>query len=341
MDTHSLPLVPFGKYKGQPITRLINDPATLDYYKKQKIIQNYPFVNNICVNQTITPNNENSKTPEHNKLQNLFLERNFNIEFINNIFEFDKSISLLNKLYDTEDYKKYFGEQKFNENNYGLENSLITSIFETKYNWDVRIFLGEENGSITINENTIKLNSTYYKEKLDIRHKLFNGINHIDCHYGYGDCEYYFADIRKSLYIEIKPLLGDDYPNVLRKMTTQKNITNDRHGEYVLFIGEYASSYTTKKQLIQIFKQSNIRVMFICDLFDNSQSKIIAEQVEKVQDIIIQPTSQQELEEENKLLRKKLFQAEEKNKQLEKEILSLKSQQKGKSKSIKDYFGKK
>jgi hypothetical protein len=45
------------------------------------------------------------------------------------------------------------------------------------------------------------------------------------------------------------------------------------------------------------------------------------------------------LEEENKLLREKLLNAEEKIKQLEEEILSLKTQKQ--CKSIKDYFGKK
>jgi len=33
MDTHSLPLVPFGKYKGQPITNLLNDTKYLEWCK--------------------------------------------------------------------------------------------------------------------------------------------------------------------------------------------------------------------------------------------------------------------------------------------------------------------
>ncbi len=79
MDTQSLPLVPFGKYKGQPITTLMNDTKYLEWCKQQEWFQKFPIVYNICVNQTITTNNSNSKTPEHNKLQNLFLN-NENVE---------------------------------------------------------------------------------------------------------------------------------------------------------------------------------------------------------------------------------------------------------------------
>lgn len=80
--------------------------------------------------------------------------------------------------------------------------------------------------------------------------------------------------------MEIKPLLGDDYPNVLRKMSTQKKLTaancsNSRNKNnyihtydmyFVLLIDEYASQNTTREQLITIFRQSEIRIIFIDEL---------------------------------------------------------------------------
>ena len=69
-----LSIVPFGKYKGQPITELLSDVKYVEWCKKQEWFQKYPVVYNICVNQTITQSSQNSKTPEHNKLQNMFLE---------------------------------------------------------------------------------------------------------------------------------------------------------------------------------------------------------------------------------------------------------------------------
>ena len=160
-------------------------------------------------------------------------------------------------------------------------------------------------------------------KKKDIYKKIFSNIKNIDMDYGLKECHYTFADITVSIYIEIKPLMGDDYPNVLRKMTTQQKLTDDKDGKYILLIHEYASQYTTKEQIIQIFKQSKIRIIFTCELFDSlpSQTNKLVEEICEIK--TFQPTKELE-EEENKLLREKLLQAEEKIKQLEEEIQSLK-----------------
>jgi len=301
MDTQTLPLVPFGKYKGQPITTLLNDTQTLKYYKDTGILQKYPIVYNICVNQTITTNKD-GKTPEHNKLQNLFLD-NQNV------------INLLRKII----YNKIGPIPKNTHYEFSCE-------FEGMFNWDILI----ENIYI-------------YKCRSD-EPDICDGC--------------YDSDIKSNhndICIEIKPLLGDDYPCVLRKMKTQIELTKNEYtikepkpGEYswkyvpsnyVLLVKEFNANSTTKEQLIQIFNQSRIKIIFIDELFDDLLSQIITEKVEQTQDIIIHPTQKTELEEENKLLREKLLQAEEKIKQLEEEISSLKSQKQ--SKNIKDYFGKK
>lgn len=260
----SLPIVPFGKYKGQPITSLINDTKYLEWCKLQDWFQKFPVVYNICVNQTITTNDVGSKTPEHNKLQNLFLERKFNIEFVNHIYRFDKSLIILEELYGDEEYKIYYGVQKFNSNYYGLEKTLIYPLFEAGFNWDVCLLCGKDKcGSTASNGNIITLNTEYYHKRYAINEKLFKNIKkRIDNYEPTKECDIYFADLCSSIYVEIKPLLGDDYPNVLRKMNTQIKLTNDKKGVFVLFINEYSSSTTTKEQLVAIFSQSNIRVVF-------------------------------------------------------------------------------
>jgi hypothetical protein len=149
---------------------------------------------------------------------------------------------------------------------------------------------------------------------------------------------------------ELKPTLSDDYPCVLRKMKTQIELTQtDKKlggSKYILIIGSFTSKHTTKEQLITIFAQSSITIIFTDELFDNLQSETRAQQVEQIQDII-EPNRQEklELEEENKTLtdtllktQEKLLHAEEKIKQLEEEMQSLKTQKQ--SKSIKDYYGK-
>ena len=71
MDIQPLPLVPFGKYKDKSVTELLADKNYVDWLKKQSWFSEKGPIYNIVVNQTINTTN-NSKTPEHNKLQNLF-----------------------------------------------------------------------------------------------------------------------------------------------------------------------------------------------------------------------------------------------------------------------------
>jgi uncharacterized protein (DUF3820 family) len=340
MDTQSLPLVPFGKYKGQPITTLMNDTKYLEWCKQQEWFQKFPIVYNICVNQTITTNNSNSKTSEHNKLQNLFLN-NENVE---------KLLKII-----------------FKKTSKNIQIGSGDIKFEGMFNWDLIVrnyqwWLCECDWS----DETKDRCDCEIKKKYNERYKIPEGGEDLNF---------------DELYCEIKPLMGDDYPCVLRKMNTQIELTNnyakkqnEKHEQYmkneyetdwkirkyyneqkglyayelaqgiiqpkyVLIIKDFNSTTTTKEQLITIFNQSHINIIFIDELFNNLPSQIIREQVEQIQDITIHTTPQQETEEENKLLREKLLHAEEKIKQLEEEILSLKTQKQ--SKSIKDYFGKK
>jgi hypothetical protein len=294
MDTQSLPLVPFGKYKGQPITELLADTQTLNYYKDSGILQKYPIVYNICVNQTITTPNQNSKTPQHNILQNLFLE-NKNVEKLWNI--------IINK------YCKSNRHKPLKLNSYKIE-------FEGRFNWDC----------------------------------IFVFDNDTQCLNGRHCCSSEFDISALFVFSEIKPLLGDDYPCVLRKMKNQIELTKNAYKKetgfgifylkYLLIIKEYNSINTSKDELIKIFTQSGIKIVFTNEILDNLPSKMTITPEEEISDnSIIHTTPQQETEEENKLLREKLLHAEEKIKQLEEEILLLKSQKQGKS--IKDYFGKK
>ena len=348
MEEQSLPTVPFGKYKGQPITNLLNDTKYLEWCKQQEWFKKFPIVYNICVNQTITTTNQNSKTPEHNKLQNLFL-KNENVE------------NLLKKV-----FKKY--------KNIKIDKGKV--IFEWKFNWD-----------LVVKE---------YRWCL------------CDCTKECCDCEVYEQFVEKyihsewyasikfhELYCEIKPLLGDDYPSVLRKMTSQIELTNNYarkenepfnelseqnryiiftkeerfdnsqcsiHPTYVLLVKDFRSSVTTKEQLITIFKQSNIRVVFFDEFIDDLKVKTYIEQDEEtsidtyINKEIIQTTQEDttcnlfEMQKKMLEMEERLVFLEDKNKQLEEEIKILKnnkskkddtkSLKNNKSKNITDYFGK-
>lgn len=217
-----LPAVDFGKYNGQPITSLLADTKYVDWLTTQPWFTNnkkYSHIYNICVNQTIVSPNQSSRTPEHNKLQNIFLDHK-------NIEQFIKYII-----------------RKHNLKNY-LSKFPLEAEFEGKFNWDVII-------------KDLKLGEQFYN----------------------------------MICIEIKPLLGDDYPNVLRKMKQQikliseeRIVNNNGYKTYsrkntdkhlpVLLIGKFESSTTTKEELIKIFKNSDIDIEFVDDIFNNN--KLIA-----------------------------------------------------------------
>ena len=303
MDT--LPLVPFGKYKGQPVTALLADTKYLEWCKQQEFFKNQTTIYNICVNQTIQTGQ--SKTPEHNKLQNLFLKREFLEDITKYLTGYDKTLGELEKLYGTEEYKKYFGDQRFDADTLTLK---YKPVFEAEFNWDVILSISGGSNSILFNEKLFPsivndVNFDYVcgviKRDIPLLHgPYFAGIG------GHSDGKYkvdWYIEVNTVCCIEIKPLLGDDYPNVLRKMNTQIKLTksNDKRlgSMWILLIGEFSSSVTTIEELIVIFRQSGIKVVFVGDISNGLQSKPL-ENLEKIK----------RLEEENRQLKEKIKQLE-------------------------------
>ncbi len=87
------------------------------------------------------------------------------------------------------------------------------------------------------------------------------------------------------MFCEIKPILSDDYPSVLRKMKTQIKLTNINLNKtedsilphyYILIIRDFTSSITSREELIKIFNQTRIKIIFINDINCNSSDTVIA-----------------------------------------------------------------
>jgi hypothetical protein len=416
MDTQSLPIVSFGKYKGKPVTEFLADTQYVEWCKKQPgMLEKNPTIYNIVVNQQIMPNNKNSKTPEHNRLQNLFLNPDNLGKLRKSVFKtyLDNFEIKLNNLINDEHFIRGFSKHK-KEDLMNFPNTMGRVIFEDKYNWDMCYYMS----TITIN---FKLDETEFKEHYDIKkeeymkeiqeknkclkeeswrgitdekfkkicedkyqdkynedYEKYSIIYYKGCirkHLGELDCMYFTGGMSIMLFsnyllcCEIKPTLGDDYPEVLRKMKTQQSLSDNdkkwRVGEYLkynkiylLLIGSFESTATSREQLIEIFKQSNIRVKFINDIIPSSCIEQFPPGKQILADQQLLPDKQ--LLKEDKILidnhlhlQQKLAQSEEKNKKLEEEIKQLKEQNKKleeelvllknptKPKTINDYFGKK
>ena len=81
MEEQLLPIVPFGKYKDKSVLDLLADEKYVEWLKQQSWFSNQKQIYNIVVHQTIHTTN-NSKTPQHNKLQNLFLDKSIQNKII-------------------------------------------------------------------------------------------------------------------------------------------------------------------------------------------------------------------------------------------------------------------
>ena len=305
------PLVPFGKYKGQPITTLLNDTKYLDWCKQQEWFKKFPIVYNICVNQTIVNQNESSKTPEHNRIQNLFLEEE-NVKRLLGLKSFDKynkCIQIIQDRMNCDDFHRYFEE--YNIDNLTKKNIFMNIEFEGKFNWDIVIRLdSDEIVNFTFKEQYNNVDrkdlelffvTVFPLHKNEYYNNWYNGRKHAGLRR--------YSIFCSTTYIEVKPLLGDDYPCVLRKMKQQISLTEKLNdvGKYVLLVKDFSSSTTSKEQLIQIFQQSNIKVVYLNDVIENSNMQIqsySSDNINELKDKI------KKLEEENMMLKDKLKQYE-------------------------------
>ena len=216
-------------------------------------------------------NNLKCTSPERNRLQNCFLDPEFQKLVIKKFVNIEQELPSvdINRFYKTEFYQKCMGAKQFTlETNIGIE-------FNPGTFWDVYM-VQEYTGHVmecsfaAINMEYVDMEAVnYYKQTLNeiLKSKTIeiysynrNGpvlgfkINYLD----------------KTFVVRclIIPLLGDEYPFVLRamKMKSDEDENGDCSDAIVLLVEHFSAAYTSKEQLIQIFKYSSIDVLFYNDL---------------------------------------------------------------------------
>ena len=79
---NSTEIIPFGKYKGQPVEVLSQDKQYLDWLMQQDWFNTrYASIKTLIINNFREP----SETPEHNKIQAMFTDSAFCFDFIRSI----------------------------------------------------------------------------------------------------------------------------------------------------------------------------------------------------------------------------------------------------------------
>jgi uncharacterized protein (DUF3820 family) len=377
--SEQIPLMPIGKYKGRPVTDIIvSDPGYVDWFKKQPDFEKkYNATFNIFMTQQLPGS---SKTPQHNALQNKFLDndvRNKVIEkklpnTLNKLRTFKEYLRKIEKLFDEPEFVSYCGKHCLNEHAKNLlSRKYIDSKveLEAKFNWDVviktpLIYLKDivlpcsknmKNECLLlltdINSNKYCLNET--------TKRIYNGYHYIDDGYEYHLIFDGFRVEEAHIHLELKPTLGDDYPEVLRKMKTQiqltindyktkkyekedpdyrkyntvSNVDGPTNYHYAIVIGNFESRTTSEEQLIEIFGQTGIKVLFSRDLFPDKLT-YTNDELKSIENT----SKTTELESEIVLLRQQLVEANNKIVLLESEISSLKKPEQNQKGKITNFF---
>jgi hypothetical protein len=85
-----LEIVPFGKYRGQPVEALAQDREYCEWLSQQDWVRTrYPTIRTLIINHFGEP----EETPEHNALEALFVEEDFRRRFVLHV-RVDASVSL-------------------------------------------------------------------------------------------------------------------------------------------------------------------------------------------------------------------------------------------------------
>jgi hypothetical protein len=234
-------IVPFGKYKGQPIEVLASDAAYANWLTAQPWFRDrFANIYNVIINNTGEP----AETPEHNELQALFLSDEFCLRFL------DRSHPGWAREDLTREWSRKVREAK----------ELCSKRDRRFYGDDPQYY------DIAWTENLLRDGCTF--EALPITYKIKREFEYSEHCHGYRNIDVFLSvsalvcdvDIFTSIVIaiELKPFVGDDYPAVLRQMRT------NRSG--CLFLRDYHGTGATREQFVQMFQSANIRVVFISEV---------------------------------------------------------------------------
>jgi len=236
-------IVPFGKYKGQPIEALAQDRTYLDWLSAQNWFrERYAGIYTLIINNF----SEATETPDHNALQVLFLDDAFCERFIAVLkpqwgdgIKKELSDHVLRQRQQLVDHaeSKWISDERKKE-----AETALRKYDEVKLKWGLSFRRQFEQHGVDVNlQCTI---GTTEKLPRLLSSKLV--------------ADDFLSSWFGSFNIEIKPTVGDDYPAVLRQMRANRSD--------LLFTENYTGVGATKEQFVKTFALSGIKVIFRRDV---------------------------------------------------------------------------
>jgi hypothetical protein len=237
-------IVPFGKYKGQPVEALAADRSYLDWLTAQSWFrERYAGIYTLIINNFTEP----SETPEHNRLQARFLDPEFCYQAAIRITDYPNPmiVGLRDDIARENKELQHLRERRSQGyyHDIGMYEREVARLQQTldQYQGIAKIIKAGRR------PDNFRLNAQFEVQGWDV------------CLEGTVHC-----------CIELKPTLGDDYPAVLRQMKINRNIRlNPSYGfneKYALIVGECTAAGATIEQITAIFAASGFALLKLSEL---------------------------------------------------------------------------
>jgi len=225
-------IIPFGKYRGQMIENVAEaDPQYVDWLSKQDWMRSKcPTLYQVIINNFCEP----SETPEHNEIQAKFLDKDFRDAVGKTVFEWFHRWTPQRRN-GMNQRKEFEGSRKSVQlENDGADVAFLISIRE---------FNSFEFSLWCVKSDAYYLRDDEEEMKKRAEKELKENPSWIE---------------KKSVRVEIKPSIGDDYPAVLRQMQRSKC--------QILFVRNYSGIGIDEKTFVELFRSQNILVIFERDV---------------------------------------------------------------------------
>lgn len=248
-------IMPIGKYKGQPLEAVRHDAKYFDWLCQQSWFrEKYGDTYQIIINNFQEP----TETPEHNKLQAIFLENEFLYKILTCFFK-NKSfyntenmvnfVDILDKNIGDIDKRKEF-VSLFNMNIADKKNKVppeyVKCDFE-EYGFDVVITYKFQDHLVKFSFDDKWINGWYSEGYWNFYDKLREFSKDYE---------------EKRIAFEIKPYLSDDYPAVLRQVKNNTSIKCDK----VLIYDKFSAKGVSLEDVKMIFASSGVYVLSFANI---------------------------------------------------------------------------
>lgn len=261
-------IVPFGKYKGHSVEMLAADTSYCEWLMAQPwFAEKFRDVYNVVVNYGGPPQD----TPEHNALQARFLDDDFCLKVARLVFpeHFDLEPKIENGVAAAKAYRQELierAEKKLADE--GDASSLPIGLDSSWKARRVEMAMADvesaKNTECFLERHELCIKKTAFEVGgWDVVFLPSGGyIISIDSPKG---CEhsssYMLSSEIGNVYVEAKPVVGDDYPTVLRQITGYK-----RDGRAVLLIDQFDARGATLEQVRKIFSSRGISIVMLSDV---------------------------------------------------------------------------